>query len=579
MLHGILEGTRKDLLGDVRRHLGDLRVALVRAGARDDEQKALGRSITQLDELFLLVVVGEFNAGKSAVINALLGEAVLEEDVIPTTTRIEVVRHGEERTRTPCGGGYEEITVPLAILREMCIVDTPGTNAVLRGHEALTREFVPRSDLVLFVTSADRPFTESERAFLETIRDWGKKVVVAVNKTDILDKRADVDKVVDFVRSKLRELLGLRPEVFPVSARRAQRARAAGGDTEPHPTGLRPLEEYLTRTLDQTERLRIKLGSPVGVALSVLDRVAGSAKERLAVVEADEAALREIDSLLVAHLQEQSRDFRLRLAEVEKPLAELEKRAASFLERTLRVARTPALFDGNALAAAFRQEVAAGLPAAIDTRVEGVVDALVSGEARLWAEVVERLKRRRSVHGYRMPEPTLPPVNRGRPLDLLQRECRRALDGYDAATEGRRLAGSARWAAMATALLPLAGLFVAAVAATRIATGGGATGASTGIVLAVALVAAGFLPLATLLRREKGRLEQGMDVLRQRLAAALRAGFERELQAGQKKVKESVAPFASLVRGDGEQVRALSAEVEGRRREFAALRARIEALR
>ena len=56
-------------------------------------------------------------------------------------------------------------------------------------------------------------------------------------------------------------------------------------------------------------------------------------------------------------------------------------------------------------------------------------------------------------------------------------------------------------------------------------------------------------------------------------------GFERELQAGHKKVKESVAPFAALVRGDGEQVRALSAEIEGRRRDFAALRARIEALR
>ena len=67
----------------MRRQLGELRVALVRAGAPDDEQKALGRSITQLDELFLLVVVGEFNAGKSAVINALLGEQVLEEGVTP----------------------------------------------------------------------------------------------------------------------------------------------------------------------------------------------------------------------------------------------------------------------------------------------------------------------------------------------------------------------------------------------------------------------------------------------------------------------------------------------------------------
>ena len=68
------------------------------------------------------------------------------------------------------------ITAPVEMLREINIVDTPGTNAVRREHEALTREFVPRSDLVLFITSADRPFTESERAFLQSIREWGKKV-------------------------------------------------------------------------------------------------------------------------------------------------------------------------------------------------------------------------------------------------------------------------------------------------------------------------------------------------------------------------------------------------------------------
>jgi predicted GTPase len=51
----------------------------------------------------------------------------------------------------------------------MSIVDTPGTNAIVREHEALTSQFVPRSDLVLFITSADRPFTESEKIFLQHI--------------------------------------------------------------------------------------------------------------------------------------------------------------------------------------------------------------------------------------------------------------------------------------------------------------------------------------------------------------------------------------------------------------------------
>jgi small GTP-binding protein len=576
VLRRILDDARKELLRDVRRQLGELRVALVRAEAPEDEQKALGRSITRLDDLLLLVVVGEFNAGKSAVINALLGEQVLEEGVTPTTSRIELLRHGPERTRTPSGGGYEEITLPVGILREMSIVDTPGTNAVVRGHEALTREFVPRSDLVLFVTSADRPFTESERTFLEAIRDWGKKVVVAVNKTDILDRPADVDKVVEFVKDKLRELLDLRPEVFPVSARRAQKAKAAGVPPDPRTTGFGALEAYLTRTLDDASRLRLKLLSPVGVALRVLDGVEASSKERLGVVEADEAALREIDSQLVLHLQEQSREFRLRLAEVEKPFVEVEKRGASFLDETLRASGVLALANRPGIAAAFQREVFTGLPAAIDKRVEGVVDAVVSGEARLWPVVVERLKRRQAVHGARVgPDVKVPPVNRARPLEALGRECRRVVDGYDAEGEGLRLAGAARWAAAATLLLPVVGVVAAVVLVARTQSVGGTV---TGVVLAAGLMAAGLLPLPARRRREMARLEESVAGLRQGLTTTLRAGFERELNAGQKRVQDAVAPFGQLTRSEGARLRALSEELGTSRRGFWALRSRIEAM-
>ncbi len=577
MLRRILDDARKELLRDVRRQLGELRVALVRAGAPEDEQKALGRSITQLDDLLLLVVVGEFNAGKSAVINALLGEQVLEEGVTPTTSRIELLRHGPERTRTPSGGGYEEITLPVGILREMSVVDTPGTNAVVRGHEALTRDFVPRSDLVLFVTSADRPFTESERSFLEAIRDWGKKVVVAVNKTDILDGPADVDKVVEFVKDKLRELLDLRPEVFAVSARRAQKAKAAGVPPDPRTSGFGALEAYLTRTLDDASRLRLKLLSPVGVALRVLDGVEASAKEQLGVVEADEAALREIDSQLVLHLQEQSREFRLRLAEVEKPFVEAEKRGASFLDETLRASEVLALASRPGIAAAFQREVFAGLPAAIDKRVEDVVDAVVSGEARLWPVVVERLKRRQAVHGARMgPDVRVPPVNRARPLEALGRECRRVVDGYDAEREGRRLAGAARWAAAATLLLPVVGVVAAVVLVARTQSVGGTV---AGVVLAAGLMAVGLLPLPARRRREMARLEESVAGLRQGLTTALRAGFERELHAGQKRVQDAVAAFGQLTRSEGARLRALSEELGTSRRGLSALRSRIEAMR
>jgi GTPase Era involved in 16S rRNA processing len=68
----------------------------------------------------------------------------------------------------------------------------------------MTAEFIPRSDLVFFVTSAGRPFTETERAFMEHIRGWGKKIVVVVNKSDILDGAAQVAEIRSFVADNAR---------------------------------------------------------------------------------------------------------------------------------------------------------------------------------------------------------------------------------------------------------------------------------------------------------------------------------------------------------------------------------------
>ena len=182
----LLNKQQQSLLTEERNFLNDLRVALVKFGATEEDQQTLEKSIAQLDDFFLLVIVGEFNAGKSAFINALLGQPILREGVTPTTTRVNVLRHGEEEGRIIENDHLHILTAPVNLLENLSIVDTPGTNAIIREHEMITNQFVPRADLVLFVTSTDRPFSESERVFLERIRDWGKNVVVVLNKIDLL---------------------------------------------------------------------------------------------------------------------------------------------------------------------------------------------------------------------------------------------------------------------------------------------------------------------------------------------------------------------------------------------------------
>jgi predicted GTPase len=150
----ILDDRREALVGRERELLGRLISFLRDFGAPREDVELVGRALADLEEMFLLVIVGEFNSGKSAFVNALLGADIAEEGVTPTTDRITVLRHAEEPVQRGRKDGVFEKGCPNEFLREISIVDTPGTNAIIRHHEELSRGFVPRSDLVLFVTSA-----------------------------------------------------------------------------------------------------------------------------------------------------------------------------------------------------------------------------------------------------------------------------------------------------------------------------------------------------------------------------------------------------------------------------------------
>src|SRR5919112_852024 len=276
---GILSKREQEIRVREQELLQRLATALERFGSdvAGEDLRRFREAREQLDGLFLLVIAGEFNSGKSSFINALLGERVLPEGVTPTTDRINILRHEPAVTEQSHEAYLLERTHPADVLREINIVDTPGTNAIIRRHEELTRDFVPRSDLVLFVTSADRPFTESERAFLEQIREWGKKIVFIVNKIDILPRTEEREEVIRYVGEHAGALLGDAPEIFAVSARQALDARsdaAAPAQAEElwEQSGFEQVEDYLLNTLDQQERVRLKLLNPLNVGLSLASK-------------------------------------------------------------------------------------------------------------------------------------------------------------------------------------------------------------------------------------------------------------------------------------------------------------------
>ncbi len=574
MLAKILDPAQDELLKEERQLLSRLQLALVKFDAAPDHQSALATSISQLDELFLLVIVGEFNAGKSAFINALVGSPVAQEGVTPTTAQINVLQYGETAGRHVKDNNLHVITAPAEILREIHIVDTPGTNAIIREHEAITAEFVPRSDLVLFVTSADRPFTETERAFLEQVRGWGKKVVVVINKVDILENSQQVDEIRTFVAESAHSLLGFRPEIFPVSARLALKAKQ--GDPSLWPaSGFEALERYIASSLDAPGRVHLKLLNPLGVGSALTDRHAAIIDERLGLLKDDFATLEGVESQLTVYQQDLTRDFEFRMADIDKILLEMERRGQDYFDETIRIGRFMDLLNRSRVQQGFEQQVVADTPQQIERKVGELVDWLVAADLRQWQGVSAHLAERRRQYRDKIvgEDSGQFHYDRTRLIDAVSRESQRVVDSYDSKREAQQIADNARNAVAAAAAAGATALGLGAIltaAATTVAAD------FTGILLASLVAAIGFFILPAKRQKAKDEMRAKIADVRQRLSEALRKQFSTEIIRSGDRIREGIAPYSRFVRAEGEKLRSVDAELKEISAALASLRARIE---
>lgn len=571
----ILTDGQDELLREERKVLARLRTALTRLEAAPEHQHALERSIEQLDELFLLVIVGEFNAGKSAFINALLGASVVEEGVTPTTSQINILQFGERGQRHDASTGIRTVTAPVPLLREIRIVDTPGTNAILREHEAITRDFVPRSDLVIFVTSADRPFTETERAFMEQVRGWGKKIVVVINKIDILETPRDVDDVRRFVADGARALLGVGPEVFAVSARDALRAKQ-GDPARWAGSGFEPLEQYIRRTLDASGRVHLKLLNPIGVATAVADRHATIVRDRLALLKDDFATLEDVERQLTVYQQDLARDFEFRMSDIDAIFLAMETRGHEYYDDVMRIGRVMDLLNRSRVQQGFEHQVVADAPQEIERKVAELVDWLVESDLRQWQAVTRHLAARRQQHKGRIvggDDPGHFHSDRNRLLESVRREAQRVVDTYDRRREARELADAAR-NAVATAAAVGAGALglgtIVSIAATT------AAADVTGILMASVMAAIGFFVIPAKRQRAKEQMRRKVADVRQRLAGALRDQFAKEIARSVNRIREAVAPYSRFVRAEGDNLKATEQELREILEQLATLRQRLD---
>ena len=552
MRQSVLTNEQSLLLADEKDALSNLLLRLAEMEVPPGLLVTLQKATQQLDELFLIVVVGEFNAGKSALINAMLGEKVLAEGVTPTTSRVTLIKWGETKTETVVDEGYAIVTYPLPLLKEVNIVDSPGTNAINRQHERLTSDYVPRSDLVLFVTSADRPLTQSERLFLEKILTWGKKVSLVVNKADILEGEGAVEQVREFVSSNAEMILGYKPELFLVSAKLAQKAAQATNPDEAlslhQASGIEALEHFITQTLDNKTRLELKLLNPIGVA-SNLERTSSQAIElQIADMEQDSALTTDLENTISKYEQGLREEIPPRLAEVENILINFENRGQDFFDRTMRLTNIFSLAKTDRIKEQFQEEVQGDVSTAIDSKVRGMIDWMVDKDLNTWYQVAGALERRQAQSQHELPASKSPQSARRQELiDGVSQTIKLIVNRYDRKQEAEQLGDYVQESVAQTALFGIGALGVGAMVATVLTTKALDV---TGIVTAGTLAVLGLFVIPYKRKQAKEDFKNKMAELRNTLNETLSNTFNKEANSAVERLQDNISPYVKYVKDE-----------------------------
>ena len=256
----------------------------------------------RIREPFLFVICGEVKAGKSSFINALLGtgEEVAKVAPQPMTDTVQQILYGEEQRTVEVSEHLKRIYLPVDILAEIAIVDTPGTNTIVEHHQEITERFVPGSDLVVFVFEAKNPYRQSAWEFFDYIHgDWRRKVIFVLQQKDLMPE-ADLAVNVEGVREQARKKGVDDPTVFAVSA-----LRELEGKREE--SGFDELFAFIRANITGGKAGGLKVLNSLDTAEQMLGRVEEGLSERRRAYEADVAFRAEVAQTLDRHAHQAER--------------------------------------------------------------------------------------------------------------------------------------------------------------------------------------------------------------------------------------------------------------------------------
>jgi GTP-binding protein EngB required for normal cell division len=321
------------------------RVDLVDPALLDQARDALFHA----DHPYLIVLLGGFNTGKSSILNALIGDQALGTGATPTTDRIILLRHGTTFQRLMTGE-VDTVFHPSKLLEQVSLVDSPGLESIFKGHDEITRRFLHRADAVFLVMLATQAMSQSNVEYLQSLRAYGKRIIILINQIDLLDD-AERAQLHEFVLAQARQHLETEPEVWLTSAKLAQQAR----ETTPRDpqlweaSGFGQIERFILQTLDDAERVRGKLETPLQIIRNVSAKALAQVRDEQNALSNYRKSAQNVRAQIDQGIAAQRNTVDATATEIGGLFDQVAERGAGAIREVFQLGRAPRLTGGGLL--------------------------------------------------------------------------------------------------------------------------------------------------------------------------------------------------------------------------------------
>ena len=250
----------------------------------------------RINEPYMFVIAGEVKAGKSSFVNALLstGKEICKVAPQPMTDTIQQIIYGATEEIVVVNPYLKKIYQPIEILKEIAIVDTPGTNTIADHHQEVTERFIPASDLIVFVFEAKNPYRQSAWDFFKFInKEWRKKVIFVLQQKDLMnddDLAVNVKGVHDHaVQNGIKD-----PKVFAVSAKMEMDGYEAN-------SGFIEVKDYIRKNITGGKAPILKMQNNIETTQNINERIGNALQDRTKQYELDIQFREDIKETLGQH--------------------------------------------------------------------------------------------------------------------------------------------------------------------------------------------------------------------------------------------------------------------------------------